>query len=102
MICRTPLCTSTVLGCGSHCSSGSRYLRHDLNLNYLAPDDEPPRRECAAWKAQADAIVHVQVLRLCWPRMPRQVIRRSKAHNGATLWAPRRIGHRAEKKEETQ
>src|SRR5262249_17309981 len=57
----------------------------DLNLDYLAPDGEPPRRECAAWKAQADAIVRVQVLRFCWPGMPRQVVRRSNDDNAQVV-----------------
>src|SRR5262249_51817432 len=53
----------------------------DLNLDDIAFDGEPPRQECAAWKAQADAIVRVQVLRFYWPRMPRQVVRRSNDDN---------------------
>ena len=49
----------------------------DLELLNFAVDDEPPRQELAAWKAQADTIVRVKVLGLFRRRMPREVLGRS-------------------------
>src|SRR5262249_56051527 len=57
----------------------------EVSLEWVGWEGGAPRGECAGWKAQADAIVRVQVLWFCWPGMPRQVVRRSNNDNAQVV-----------------